>query len=495
MNDAPNSQAQIPSGRHLAPNSFGAFWTPILLLELYLAFTVFMFFFGPVDWLVPNTPKLLLFLVVNYGGLWVGYWWGIKRDKSYIRRSNPEVGVVAAPRGVMTLILWSMLFNIASSLIRVRAIRGDLGLVATALFFPGEAYREAQYVAQIDRDGGIAPGMAGFSWAFRISTILSVFNNIYFPLGLACWRKLRPAYKALFILSFVSTLAYTVGVGAKSWIGYLLFSSIPVAIYKVHIATKRSNPGGNRTFQMLSNLKLNTAKTQLLILTMLCIFVGTVMFFQVDRTEDSGVEFDIAKTMGGTYGVPNEQSIVPITGGRMNFGFIMTCWYISHGYEGLALCMELPFESTYGFGWSKALQVLLHNYLGGPDMFERSYLIRNEAHNGWPALYWWSTIFPWLASDTTFFGTVLFMLLIGFFMGRCWMNVVLTGNPIGFAVLAQLFILVFMFPANNALAQSLDGFFSFIGVMFFYAVSYKYFKHRPAVVMSPQIQAAHDSVR
>ncbi len=68
------------------------------------------------------------------------------------------------------------------------------------------------------------------------------------------------------------------------------------------------------------------------------------------------------------------------------------------------------------------------------------------------------------------------MVLVGFALGRCWSDAVVTGNPVCFALLAQLFTLIFMLPANNAVAQSLDGFFTLSGVVLIYALSRKYYR-------------------
>ena len=62
------------------------------------------------------------------------------------------------------------------------------------------------------------------------------------------------------------------------------------------------------------------------------------------------------------------------------------------------------------------------------------------------------------------------MISVGLAIGRLWMVVAVTGNPIAFVPLAQLFILVFMFPANNALLQTVDGVFSFVGMLVVYFV-------------------------
>jgi len=445
---------------------------PIILLEGYLACTVLMFFFGPVDWDIPNVPKLVAFLVVNYGGLWLGYRWGIKRGSVALSRLQAaEVGVIRVPRILLILIVFSMVFAISGILLRVTAIRGGLTEALSTLLNPGQAYLEAQVLADVTREGGKVAELAAYSWAFRITTVLSVFNSLYLPLVLICWRQIGIVNRILFVLALLCTLGVSFGIGTQSGIGFSLFACLPVLLYKIYVAEKPLTV----TPLSKSGRKLKPLLTKIAIAVLIAGFVGMVAFFQVDRREVETRELDPTQALVGDFGVASTRGLVPITGTRANYGLVMACLYMSHGYEGLALSMELPFEWSYGIGWSKALQSILHDYLGGPDLFESSYMARNEAKNGWSALRWWSTIFPWLASDTTFYGTVLFMVLIGFVIGRCWVNIILTGNPMGFAVLAQMFILVFMFPANNALAQTLDAFFGLIGVSALYMLSWRFF--------------------
>lgn len=450
-----------------------ALWAPIILLELYLAFTVSMFFLGPVDWYVPSPAKLLIFLLVNYGGLWFGYSRGIRRGRIALKQSQRgQVGIIKIPSQLLLLILFSMVFTIVSNTVRLYAIRGDIGTLASSFLNPGEAYRQSQVLAQMYRDGEMMP-IANFAWAFRISTLLAVFNGLYFPLALICWRRMRNAYRVIFFVSLLSAIVFTTGVGAQSGIGFLFFGLLPVALYKLYVVARPMTVGA--TSVAARRTGLNRAFVKVLVALSICALVATVAWFQLDRAENSGRNLDAARDLGDGFCSPSERGIVPITGGRLNYGLVMACKYVSHGYEGLALAMELPFEPTYGLGWSGGLQAIYHDYLGGPDLFQRSYLRRTTQRYGWPG-QWWSTIFPWIASDTTFYGTVLFMVLVGFVIGRCWVDVIITGNPIGFAVLAQMFTLVFMFPANNALAQTLDGLFSLIGVLLIYSASWRYFK-------------------
>lgn len=460
----------------LRKTRFLAFWVPIIILEVFLGVTVFLFFMGPIDWDIPNPLKLLTFLVVNYGGLWLGYRWGIVKavEESRIpRRVDSET--MQMPPYLIRLILISVLFTIANALIRLYVIRGGLTGAFSAFTDPGEAYREAHILAQLDRDGDLmAP--VGQSWLFRFTTVFQVFNGLYYPIAMVCWRRLPKLHRALCFVALLSGIVFTVGIGAQSGIGQLLFGALPVGIYVMYVRGKRLSAGEARPAQERGRTLWRSIRTKLLIGAAASVLVVTVASFQLSREQDIGGELDATSVLVGNFGKPSNRGIIPVTGGAANFGIVAMVQYVSHGYEGLATAMELPFVPTYGLGWSKALQVIYRDYFGGPDLFDRSYLTRNEAQSGWPATFWWSTIFPWIASDTTFYGTVLFTILVGFVLGRIWSSVILTGNPMGFAVLAQLFTLIFMFPANNALAQTLDGLFSLVGVTVLYAMSWRYYR-------------------
>jgi len=442
-------------------------WAPILVLESYLAFTVFLYFFGPVQWDIPHPSKLLLFLVVNYAGVYVGYYLGVQRGVGALRAGQwtRGVGLVRMRPYLLHLINFSMAFAIVSMMSRLFVVRGGVAEVISTITSPGEAYIQAQLIAQMDRDG-LAMPIQQYSWIFRISTVLAVFNGLYLPLAVACWRWLPRYSKLVFWLTVCCSLVYAIGLGAQSGIGFMLFSIFPVILFKVFAERK--------PIRVLQGPQLTVRRPRstgrLILITSLSVMLlfATVAFFQVDRAETSGANLSSGDALVGSFGTPVTRGFPLFEDGRLGFGVVMACKYVSHGYTGLALAMELPFEWTYGLGWSKGLQVMVRDYFGGPDLFDRSYLVRNEEINDWPALWWWSTIFPWIASDTTFFGTVLVMLLVGFGLGRLWTDIIVSGDPLGFALLGQLFVLVFMFPANNALAQSMDAVFAFGGGLVVY---------------------------
>jgi hypothetical protein len=457
-------------------NRARAVWAPIVVLETYLAITVLLFYFGPVDWAVPSWTKLFAFLAVNYAGLWLGFRWGTGKGRRALRGpSAGDVGAIKFSRLVSRLILFSMVFTIAFALIRLYVIRGGIAEVFAAFADPGAAYREAQISAQMDRDG-IKVAAASSSWMFRFTTLFAVFNGMYFPLALACWRDLSGRVRVMFVATLAFSVAYTVGIGAQSGIGQLFFAALPVGLFILYVRGKRIATSQMNVPVIVRRKPGGSLKPALLVGGMAAALITAVATFQVSRANDIGQELDVAQILVGQFGHPSDRSIIPTGGGAVGYGIAAVVQYASHGYEGLALAMEQPFVPTYGLGWSRGVQSMYKDYLGGRDLFDRTYLARNEAASGWPALVWWSTIFPWIASDTSFYGTVFFMILVGFLLGRMWMAAVITGNPVAFVVLGQLFTLVFMFPANNALAHSLDGVFVMSGLTLIYLASVRYYR-------------------
>lgn len=69
----------------------------------------------------------------------------------------------------------------------------------------------------------------------------------------------------------------------------------------------------------------------------------------------------------------------------------------------------------------------------------------------------WPTIYPWIASDVTFPGTVVIVFLVGWLSARVWLDVLGGQNPFAVALLGQLLLMLYFFPAHNRIMQSGEG--------------------------------------
>lgn len=152
-------------------------------------------------------------------------------------------------------------------------------------------------------------------------------------------------------------------------------------------------------------------------------------------------------------------------------GLLGLLYYVSHGYVGLSYCLNLPFHFTWGHTIFRGLSNTILPYLGISNLFSESYLIRNQLINNWSALQIWSTVFPWLASDITFWLVPLLMLIVGYSMKKAWKISIQFNNPYALLFLGQMFIFCFMIPANNQLFHTFGNSIGVISITIMYIYS------------------------
>ena len=114
-----------------------------------------------------------------------------------------------------------------------------------------------------------------------------------------------------------------------------------------------------------------------------------------------------------------------------------------------------------------AVESYRYQYLGGEDYRLLTYPHRTEAATGWPAGMYWATIFPWLASDLSFFGVPFLMFALGFVFARVWMGCLFTDSVLPPAALGLFAVFIAFIPANNQVLmqrQTLWAVLSLIGL-------------------------------
>ena len=87
---------------------------------------------------------------------------------------------------------------------------------------------------------------------------------------------------------------------------------------------------------------------------------------------------------------------------------------------------------------------------------------------GWGMLTLWDSIYPWIASDVGFGGTLIVVFLIGYFFSMSWIHAIRDNSPLSIALVSYFVIMLFYFPANNQIMQ--DG-ESCVGFLIIFCVS------------------------
>jgi hypothetical protein len=155
--------------------------------------------------------------------------------------------------------------------------------------------------------------------------------------------------------------------------------------------------------------------------------------------------------------------------------------YLTQGYFAVYLSLHEPFVPCYGVGHSVFLQRQVSRVTGNPRFLDCAYPLRIQS-SGWRATGFWATIYPWIASDVTFPGTVLAVLLIGWLAGRVWLDVLGGENVPAVAMLGQILLLLYYFPAHNKVMHSGEGVFAFSVLLAVWVVSRQ---TRSAVARTP----------
>ncbi len=187
------------------------------------------------------------------------------------------------------------------------------------------------------------------------------------------------------------------------------------------------------------------------------------------RTSDAAYSLDY---LGAT--VDQENPILRLLPENVSAGVVALTSYITQGYYGLSLSMQVPFLPNYGIGSSMFLYKNAAELLNRPELETRPYPLRLQQY-GWDGYLNWSSIYPWIASDVTFPGTILVVALIGYLFARTWLETVYTRNPFAVAMYAQFSIMLFYFSANNQLFQNGEGVFGFIGLLAMWVLSRRRF--------------------
>lgn len=305
--------------------------------------------------------------------------------------------------------------------------------------------------------------VANLQKGFSIDTVILFLSG--FPrtvatvLGLYYFSFLSRRCKVLLISFFLSSLfTYGLILGNQKRIG-------DIAIYAVLIS-------------LIKILDLNRKQRKLAILSAFIIvmmFVIMASAMQYQRLSSRGIGLkSINYYMNWRTYFDTDHIIFTLFGERFGLGFsALISGYLSGGYYGLSLCLKMPFVWTFGIGSSYSLMLAAEKLFGISGILERSYLLRMEASTGWHGLAAWNTIFPWLASDFTFIGTVFVLSLIAALYAIVWKEILLYRNPLSVLMFCMLSMGLIFVPGNNQLLHGVDSFASTILVTLIWFLKHK----------------------
>jgi len=418
-----------------APSDYRSY-VLLVLAVLWLAGTYLAFLgLGQVQ-AVPDLLQLSMFIALTIAALIVGYLLEAhRRPKAEPRSAGPRT------ESIRRVTFWSGLYVAVYAL----AMLDEYGAtsassVIEAVFNPGAAYfsKFDIYAQQAGRDANLL---------IQILTLLAVLYVPLVPFTIVYWQRLTLAIKILAVLAQVLYVSFFFYIGTSKGLGdILIFTAVGLLVVQ------------HRQRDLLRR-KIIRRRVQVFGIVMACLFVAYMSFSQSQRISTAGVEGRFAPN-------PVVQSL---TGEKFARGLSVTASYPTHGYLGLAYNLGTPFEWTGGRGGSRALDSYLAQYGVADSVESITYPARTEQRTGWPARMFWATAYPWLASDLTFPGVIIFMGVLGWWLSRLWRETVVGMSQLSLLLLCELSLFIAFIPANNQIGTSRPSLIGFLVLVGAYA--------------------------
>ena len=405
-------------------------WLPIIFFEIYLNLSVFLFAFGPWPWPVTNSVELYTYLLSSHFLLFLGYCSGLKKAAKRTIGDNCK-----NQKWLKISLLVNIIMLIPSCYSKTGSI---LPNILFGLSAPGEAYQNA-----------VERSFSGGWWVTieYLRILISPILAFAFPFVVATWNKRTNFEKFSCTFIVIFNIAIYISIGTNKTIidtVLLLPWLIALAIISNHLILSRKH-----------SLYLISAG-------IVGIFFA-FLFFGYGQTQREGgvasnstfgppIYIDADKENWLTFFLPDTYRIYVESLVR----------YLCQGYYALSRTMLLDFDTTFGFGHSIFLAKNAESILGIADLTSNNYPGKLEFAEGWKMLTLWDSIYPWIASDVGFLGTLLIVFLIGRYFAMTWLYSIIYTDKISILLFSYFVIMLLYFPANNQLMQngeSCIGFF------------------------------------
>lgn len=397
------------------PASRKKVYFPLVAAQIYLTMSVLLFAFGPWPWRVSSPFLLYTFLLAFQCALAFGYWIGARR-----RLKPPRRG-----------------FN-ALRLIRISLITNCIWLLPKFLVRAGISDFSVDAIWNQIRFGLFDPAGAHVAMAETVASgklvvLYALFTPILFlsiPLAVQHWRRLTATDRFLFAVVVVGEVLSWAATGtSKGVVDSLLVSLAALLPFAL-----------SRWETLTGAMKAKYAAWSVIVVVVALTFF---MSMQFARRGDNVSLYDRHFNMN----LDEENLLVKWgpTQYKAGVGYLLN--YLNQGYYAMGLAMDEPFEFTWGIGNSMFWSSLIEN-VTGVSVEEQTLPARLERH-GIDRRVNWHTFYVWFASDLTFPGVVMLMVVVGYYFALSWKSAMNGTNPYGVAVFCLFCVMVAYLPANN----------------------------------------------
>lgn len=412
-------------------------FAPLIFIQAYLSFTLVLLALGPVEFRLHDAWSVYSYAIAGQFAIAVGYLLGLygkKKKSPASKKLYPRVGLYIATSLIVTL---------ATTL-----YQSDSGLsLFEALKNPGDAYHAKTAISQ----HGIA-GRENLMVSIP-KTILSPVATLLIPGGILIYSSMSRKVRGFWWVAVVGVAVRTLLIGTNKGLVDLVLP-IPWLLLLRGMQLEQVSEIRNNKRSLPFSLWKVLSVAVVLFAVVISYFIYSVYSRNAAyRQELAGCAVGWSWSYGISLPAYVEQGIYNINN------------YLCQGYFGLDGCLNLDFVPCYGCGNSPFLvRRVAPIFTSNPDaLFWDSYPGRLDTAAGYSVATQWHTIYPWMASDITFPGAIIFIGIAGFIFSRSWFAAVVLRNIFAVGAFCHLLLLFFYVPLNNTIFMYPESMIAFLG--------------------------------
>lgn len=423
--------------------SKSAVYLPLIVFQLYLIVTLIIYVLGPINF---NTHNDLIFwmLIITYQfSFFLGYYFSTKS-------SNLKPQKIKRFRLSSTKFYLLCIFSVLAAMIAYKNIMISPNLIPYELFSdikrgisePGLVYTERM---------SLQYQTGGHRWLNILYFPISFLTSVFVVIVILYWHHFNFFKKivSLTIIMFFVMVGIASGTNKPIFdVVILLSASLAMFFSLNYIKYKKFYVRQRLFFTVL-----------LIVMFLLAIF----MFGSIMSTRGGDYSyFASTSPLGDITTLVLYQELDGILD-VYAYAFVWLNYYLVQGYYGFSLAISESFTTTFGFGNSPFL-MRQFEILTGIDLVERTYQYKVDDY--WGRTAQWHSFYGQMANDIHFIGVAFLMLLLGFYLSKIWISILVSDSFYG-KLLIPLFVLFMVFiPANNQVLGFMGTFSYFVIVSF-----------------------------
>ena len=432
---------------------------PVSMILLYLIITLILYAFGPFKWI---TYHPVIFWGLNIAflvSLFVGWNTSLRIKLKTCGRIWEESDEQSIAQRIKPLIWINIIFELLNAMRRFRFASFNIVGLFNNMFGGLDNFGLAYSKYQTGIDDVTGSNLVGGSALTLFNLFFSFFAfNIVLLTGFL-FKQYKAFYRIVIIFMYTFIAFEYVATGTN--IG--AFRIVLAVIVIIAISFARSQ-------KKLITFKSKKRKRLFIIVTIVGVITVLSLFNEIMQSRGGILLWQSSQYNIGGIGLDRDSFVFKIMPSVLYMLIVSLSSYLSQGYYGMSLSLNMNWEPGFGLGHCKALQQLFSNLL--EPVYHNTYQYRLNGF-GWDENVQWHTIYSWFANDFSYIGVILVVFFIGYIFCMAYRDCLVYNNPYAKIVTYYYVLMCVFIPCNNQVFQTTYVLFGFIGAMACWILSRK----------------------